>query len=316
MGSSNFGLVLIAAPVHQMLINGLAEAGYECLLLPKIDQQTAYNVLPNCVGVITSTRLLLDAKLLAASPKLRWIGRLGSGMEIIDVDFASSRGIQCFSSPEGNCNAVGEHALGMLLSLTKKITSSHQEVQAGIWLRDENRGIELEGRTIGIIGFGHTGRAFAKKLAGFDVHIVAYDKYSLTNTPSYVQPAKQLAEVFQSADVVSFHTPLTPETVGYFDDAFVDSMHKPFILVNTSRGKVVSLPALHRGLLSGKVAGACLDVFEEEPIATLDAPIKLLMDDMVTMPNVVVTPHIAGYSFEAQYKMSNVLLGKVLSAKG
>lgn len=306
------GKVLLAAPVHEVLTTGLKEQGYECIAAADINQQMAYALLPGCVGVVTSTRLQLDKDLLDAAPGLQWIGRMGSGMEVIDVPYARSLGINCFGSPEGNCNAVGEHALGMLLSLIRRIRVSHNELVDGIWLRDENRGIELEGKTIAIIGFGHTGRAFASKLMGFGMTILAYDKYPLSDVPDYVTVADSLTAVYAQADIVSFHVPQQPDTFHYLNEAFVRAMKKPFIVVNTSRGQVVSLQVLHKNLQSGAIIGACLDVFEQEPIKKMNDEMKYIIDDMMRWDNVIVTPHIAGYTHEALFKMSKALLNKVL----
>jgi D-3-phosphoglycerate dehydrogenase len=201
----------------------------------------------------------------------------------------------------------------MLLSLTKKITSSHQEVRAGKWIRDANRGMELEGKTIGIIGFGHTGRAFAKKLAGFDVRILAYDKYNSTNIEGPVVRCADLGPVFEEADVVSFHVPLQEDTHHYFNDAFIGRMAKPFIVINTSRGAVADSRALLDGLTSGKVWGACLDVAEEEPLELMSPEARHVFNAIISLQQVVVTPHIAGYSHEALYKMSKALLRKIVT---
>jgi D-3-phosphoglycerate dehydrogenase len=303
--------VLIAAPVHEAMINGLQRMGYACLQMPNINQETVVPLLGDIKGIITSTRLQLNKHLLDAAPELEWIGRMGSGMEVIDVNYAQSKGIHCFSSPEGNANAVGEHAVGILLSLIRKISSSGNEIKKGIWKRDENRGIELEGKTIGIIGFGHTGRAFAKKLSGFDMNILAYDKYSQEPVPDYVRSCKGLSEIYNEADIISFHVPLLEGTYHYFNDAFLNSMVKPFILLNTSRGKVVSLKTLHRGIEENKISGVALDVFEEEPLSKLEPSLQQLWAQLVNLPQVIATPHIAGYTFEALFKMSSVLLSKV-----
>lgn len=307
---SNKGNVLIAAPVHPVLTEGLASLGYSCLLQENITQETAYSLIGSCVGVITSTRLQLDKALLDAAPSLLWIGRMGSGMEVIDLQYAAQKGVSCFSSPEGNCNAVGEHALGMLLSLTRRIVWSDNEINQGIWKREENRGTELEGKKVGIIGYGHTGRAFARKLHGFDTCILAYDKYNSLNISEEIINCDTIDSIYE-ADIVSFHVPLQPDTVHYFDEAFISAMKNPFILVNTSRGPVVDTVALRNGLASGKVLGACLDVFEQEPIAKMTPVVKSAFDSIRQLPNVIVTPHIAGYTFEALYKMSKTLLDKL-----
>ncbi len=308
------GNVLIAAPVHPVLTEGLAALGYTCVMRENITQAIAYETIKDCVGVITSTRLQLDRELLDAAPGLQWIGRMGSGMEVIDVAYAEGKGISCFSSPEGNCNAVGEHALGMLLALVRRMVWSHNEVGVGTWKREENRGVELQGKTVGIIGFGHTGRAFAKKLMGFDTQTLVYDKYDQKDIPSYVTNCRSIDSIYKEADIISFHVPLQAETIHYLDEAFIASMQRPFILINTSRGPVVDTLALQKGMLSGKITGACLDVFEQEPLLAMEPNVKAAINELARKPNVVLTPHIAGYTHEALYKMSKVLFDKVSKA--
>jgi D-3-phosphoglycerate dehydrogenase len=307
------GKVLIAAPVHEVLTNGLQAAGYELIFREKVSQAMAFELLGDCAGVITSTRLQLDKELIDAAPGLQWIGRMGSGMEVIHLPYATGKGIRCYSSPEGNCNAVAEHALGMLLSLNKKIAVSNEEIKKGLWLREENRGTELEGKTIGIIGFGHTGRALAKKLQCFDMQILVYDKYCQEDMPGYVINCNDLQPIFEQADIVSFHVPLQTDTICYLNDNFITNMAKDFVVLNTSRGKVTDTKALYKGLKSGKIKGACLDVWEEEPIDKMSAMLKTMLDEIVNLPQVIMTPHIAGYSYEALYKMSKTLLEKIVT---
>ncbi|MDR3679799.1 MAG: NAD(P)-dependent oxidoreductase [Flavipsychrobacter sp.] len=308
------GKVLIAAPVHAVLTDGLTEQGYECVVQEKIQQSVAAALLADCVGVITSTRLQLDKGLIDAAPNLRWIGRMGSGMEVIDTIYATEQNIACFSSPEGNCNAVGEFALGMLLSLTRNIAVSRNEVQAGQWLREENRGYELEGKTVGIIGYGHTGPAFAKKLSGFDVNILVYDKYRQhIPVDDQVTICADLTQIYREADIVSMHVPLQNDTHHYINKKFIDDMAKGFVLINTSRGIVTDTQALWYGLETGKIKGACLDVWEQEPIDKMGNDMRNLLAKISCLPQVIVTPHIAGYSVEALYKMSKVLLYKIMN---
>lgn len=305
------GKVILAAPVHNALIEGLLAAGYTCELHEHITQSVAPGIIHDCRGIITSTRLQLDRDLLDAAPGLKWIGRMGSGMEVIDVPYATQKGIACYSSPEGNCNAVAEHALGMLLALVRRINVSNAELKQGVWRRNENRGIELEGKTIGIIGYGHTGRALAKKLSGFDMKVLVYDKYHIPEATTQVTPAT-LADIQASADIISFHVPQNADTVYYFDDRFVENMNKKFILINTSRGQVVDTMALGRGIARGRILGACLDVFEREPVASMPGETKQIMNEILDLPNVIATPHIAGYTQEALLKMSQVLLEKII----
>ncbi|MEZ5018050.1 MAG: NAD(P)-dependent oxidoreductase [Flavipsychrobacter sp.] len=303
--------VLIAAPVHRILTDWLTANGYEYITNTSITQAEAMMVVADCTGIVTSTRLLINKELLDAAPNLKWVGRMGSGMEIIDTIYAKAKGVTCFSSPEGNRNAVAEHALGSLLSLNKRIYKSFNEVKEGQWLRDENRGVELDGKTIGIIGFGNTGQAFAKKLLGFDVKILTYDKYvgdlKMSNTIS----CSNIDDIYKEADVVSFHVPLNNDTKHYFNAAFIEKMEKPFVLLNTSRGEVVDTAALWQGLQSKKVSGACIDVLEEEPLEKMGAETLRRVKEMAKMYNVIITPHIAGYSVEALYKMSKIVLSKI-----
>jgi D-3-phosphoglycerate dehydrogenase / 2-oxoglutarate reductase len=305
--------VLIAAPVHDVLIEGLTTQGYTIVQMPEIKQEQAFGLIGDCVGVVTSTRLQLDKKLLDAASSLKWIGRMGSGMEVVDLVYAHSKGIYTFSSPEGNRNAVAEHALGMLLSLIRRIGVAGSEIRDGKWLREENRGTELEGKTIGIIGFGHTGAAFAKKLRGFDMNILAYDKYCPDTIPEDIVRCDGLDRIYEEADIVSFHVPLAADTIYYFDESFVRSMRRPFILINTSRGNVVDTNAVKVGMERGKILGACLDVVEEEPLTAMSPMLRTTFSELATMPNVVLTPHIAGYTHEALYKMSKILLEKLLA---
>ncbi len=306
------GKVLMAAPVHQVLTEGLSQAGYEMVFMEHITQAVAPGYITECVGIITSTRLQLNKELLDMAVNLQWIGRMGSGMEVIDVDYATEKGIKCYSSPEGNSNAVAEHALGMLLALNKCIVTGNNEIKEGIWEREGNRGTELEGKTVGIIGFGHTGRAFAKKLLGFDVKILVYDKYRQDDMPEYL--TNTTLEVIQKeADIISFHVPLQQDTVHYLDEKFISDMSKGFILLNTSRGIVTDVKAISKGLESGKIKGACLDVWEEEPLERMSEEMRAYLYEMLKNPKVIITPHIAGYSVEALYKMSKVLLDRIVN---
>ncbi len=303
--------VLIAAPVHRVLTDWLTGNGYELVLKEKITQDEALTIVKDCVGIVTSTRLLIDKELLNAAPLLKWIGRMGSGMEIIDIAYATIKGVQCFSSPEGNRNAVAEHALGALLSLNKRIVKSHNEVVNGAWLREENRGVELDGKTVGIIGFGNTGQAFAQKLQGFDVDILTYDSQPKKINAINITQCENLNMIYERADIVSFHVPLGDDTYHYFNHAFVSNMAKPFVLINTSRGDVVDTNALWKGLQNKAVSAACIDVVEGEPLDNMDAKQKDLLHKIMGLHNVIVTPHIAGYTVEALYKMSKTLLNKI-----
>ncbi len=307
------GKVLLAAPVHAVLTEALRHHGYEIVDATAASPQETLRLIADCTGVITSTRLQLDKFLLDQAKRLRWIGRMGSGMEVIDTAYAASKGIVCFSSPEGNCNAVAEHALGMLLSVLKRISYSQRQIMDGQWLREENRGEELDGKTVGIIGVGHTGRAFAKKLSGFDLRILGYDKYNPKDFPPNVIPCSSLSPIFEQADIVSFHVPLQPDTLHYFNEGFLSSFSKPIVLINTSRGSVVDTGVLLQGIRSGRLRAACIDVLEDEPLPKMSEERQEEIRALAALPQVVITPHIAGYSKEAVYKMSLSLLSKIVT---
>ncbi|MBS1644547.1 MAG: hydroxyacid dehydrogenase [Bacteroidetes bacterium] len=304
----NRGKVLLAAPVHAVLKEGLLAQGFELLEFPQINQELAMAQVPSCVGIITSTRIQVNQIMIDAAPNLSWVGRMGSGMEVIDVEYARSRGIHCFFSPEGNANAVAEHAMGLLLSLTKHIADSAAEVILGQWRREENRGMELEGKTIGIIGLGHTGKAFAKLLSGFGCKILAYDTQKIENIPANVSFCHSLDRIWAEASVLSFHVPMAADTYHYFNADFLAKMQQPFILLNTSRGTVVDATILPDALKSAAIIGLGLDVWEQEPIKSMPPASQELMLQLAKNRRVIITPHIAGYTHEALYKMSKILL--------
>jgi len=305
--------VLISDHVHQHLIDRFRESGYLIHYLPEISYAGFKAVLNNYNGVIINSKIKMTKEVLESHAELEFIGRLGSGLDIIDLPTAERLKIKVFAAPEGNRNAVAEHAVGMLLCLENKIMSAHQSVLDQTWQREANRGEELEKKTIGIIGFGHTGSSFAKKWKGWDLNILAYDKYkeNYADDLEYVKET-DLEEVLAKSDIISIHLPLTKETEHMVNGEFIAKMKDQSILINTARGKNVVTEDLLEGLKQGKLKGACLDVLENEKMDQLSEAEQKCYQALFNLPNVVLTPHVAGWSKQSFFKISDVLADKIL----
>jgi D-3-phosphoglycerate dehydrogenase / 2-oxoglutarate reductase len=301
--------------VHEILEQRLTARGFVCVDGTQWSREECESHLGDAAGIVIRSRFPMDAELLDFAPGLQFIARSGAGMENIDQAYCAARGIQLFNAPEGNRNAVGEHALGMLLSLMNKIHTSHREIRSGKWDREGNRGIELDGKTVGIIGYGNNGRAFAKKLRGFDVKVLVYDKYKSGFGDDFVIEAT-LEAVLRKSDVISFHIPQNEETIFFADQEFFDGLGKPVFLLNLSRGKIVETAALIKAIEAGQVLGAGLDVneFEKSSFESFfDGEMPEGLRYLLDSDNVLMTPHIGGWTHESYFKLSDVLADKILA---
>jgi D-3-phosphoglycerate dehydrogenase len=264
-------------------------------------------------GLVIRSRFPIDRQFLDLATNLKFIARSGAGLENIDVAYAEQKGITIFNSPEGNMDAVGEQAIGMLLMLFNQLKKGDAEVRNGIWDREGNRGLEIAGKTIGIIGYGNMGKAFAKKLSGFDCKVIAYDKYKIDFTDDFAQKV-DLLTLQQEADVISIHLPLTEETKYFINDSFITTCQKPFYLINTARGNHVQTSALVNGLKTKKMLGACLDVLEYETKSFETINSNELPEDfkyLCSSTNVILSPHVAGWTKESYIKLSSFLADKI-----
>ncbi len=305
--------VLITDDCHPLLADGLERMGYTCDFMPDITPENTLKLISDYEGLIINSKIIVNRTFLDKAVRLRFVGRLGSGMEIIDRAYAAERGVAVVSSPEGNRNAVAEQALGMLLALMNNMLRSDREVRADIWRREANRGIELRGKTIGIIGFGHTGSQFARKLAGMEMTVLAFDKYI---TPGYASEMpwvleSSLSDIQEQADIISLHLPLSAETRHLVDADFIGHCKNGFILMNTARGACINTADVVTALEAGRIEGACLDVFENEKPPTFSAAEAALYQRLHALENVVLTPHIAGWTQESKYLLAAVLLEKI-----
>ena len=311
--------VLFLDTVHHILEERLLTLKYVCEHDYFSSKKEIEAKIASYFGIVIRSRITLDQTFLDKATNLKFIARSGSGLENIDIGDAQQKGIKVFNSPEGNRDAVGEHAIGMLLSLFNQLKKGDAEVRQGIWDREGNRGIELAGKTVGIIGYGNMGNAFAKKLSGFECKIIAYDKYKVRSPNPSIDGRSWAEEVSlevlkEKSDIISIHLPLTAETQHYVDAKFISSCKKSFYLINTARGNHVKVPDLVEALKTGKILGACLDVLEYETKSFETINSKDLPDAfnfLAQSDKVVLSPHVAGWTKESYRKLSSVLADKI-----
>ncbi len=309
--SSNTPSILIADEMHPSLFTMLTDAGFGYDYQPGITRAELLTTLAPYNGLIIRSKTTVDAELLSQAPNLTFIGRAGAGLDLIDLAETEKRGIRVFHAGEGNRDAVAEQAVGMLLVLVTSIGKADREVRQGIWDREGNRGYELGSMTVGIIGYGNNGQATARRLSGFGCRVLTHDKYRANYGDAFAEEAT-MARIMADADVLSLHVPLTDDTRMLIDDAFVARMQKPFYLLNVSRGEVASLSAVVRGLESGKIRGAGLDVLENEKLARLTPDQQTAFNYLRQSDRTVLTPHVAGWTHESYVRINEVLVRQMV----
>ncbi|MBK8724134.1 MAG: hypothetical protein IPL95_18365 [Saprospiraceae bacterium] len=304
--------ILISDDVHPQLIKNLEGLGFEIDFFPNITLEEVGKIIKSYNGLIINSKIIVSESLLSSTQNLEFVARLGSGMEIIDFEATKKRNIKVFNSPKGNCDAVAEHAIGLLLALANKLVIANNEVKQFSWNREKNRGFEIGGKTIGIIGLGHTGSSFARKLSGFETKIVAYDKYLVSKQDGldHVEMVG-LEELKQKTDILSFHLPLNLETKFFGNNDFFQSFKKNIVVINTSRGSIIKTEDLIKNIENKKIIGAGLDVFENENPNSYTFEEREMYKRLFNNENVIVSPHIAGWSIESKFKLSNILFEQI-----
>lgn len=302
--------ILIVDDIHHIFIEQVEALGYKCDYQPTIKLAEALEIIGNYAGLVIRSKFNVDKQVIDAATSLRFVCRAGAGMDNIDEAYAAEKKLTLINASEGNMDAVGEHAVGMLLSLMNHFNTADAEVRNGEWKREANRGFELKGKTVGIIGYGFMGKSFAKKLSGFEVEVIAYDKYKTGFSDRYAREVS-MEEIVKHSDVLSLHVPLTKETNGLIDDELLFHFKKPIFFINTSRGKVAKVRAVLNAIRDGKILGAGLDVLETEKFPALAE--QEWFDDLKRSGKVLLTPHVAGWTFDSYRKISEVMAGKLAS---
>jgi D-3-phosphoglycerate dehydrogenase len=300
--------LLIVDDLHPVFKQEAEKLGYVVDDYPLFTYQETLKIIDQYTGLAIRTKFNAGQELIDAGVNLRFIARAGSGMDNVDEVYALSKGIQCINAPEGNRDAVGEHVIGMLLALMNNLNQADAEIRNGIWDRESNRGHELKGKTIGIIGYGNTGQSLAKKLKGFEVNVIAYDKYKTGFTDMYAKEA-DMEDIVKQTDILSLHIPLTSETKQLVDDKYISRFRKPVFLVNTSRGEIVKTQAVLKGIKENTILAAGFDVLEVERFPALEQ--QEWFNELKESPKVLLSPHVAGWTFESYRKISEVLAEKL-----
>ena len=304
--------ILIVDDLHPAFAEKARALGFEVEDRPLISRDETLAIIGDYIGIAVRTKFRIDKELFDAATHLKFVARAGAGLDNIDEAEAKERNIQLINAPEGNCDAVGEHAVGLLLALMNNFRKADEEIRKRIWDRESNRGYELKGKVVGLIGYGFMGQSFAKKLAGFDVKIIAYDKYKTGFSDDYVREVS-MEEIVKHSDVLSLHIPLTKETKQMVNEEYFFHFKKPLFFINTARGEIVNTKAVLAQLKSGKIIGAGLDVLETEKFPSLGE--QVWFDELKANGKVILTPHVAGWTFDSYRKISEVLAQKLVEMK-
>ena len=303
--------VLITDAVHPIMMQRFEAAGWSVDYQPDITPEKVFDCIPEFELLVINSKIRIDKAFMIQAKKLKVVGRLGSGKEVIDEQLAREKNIIFHNSPEGNRDAVAEHAMGMLLGLLHHIPIAYQEVQNRIWQREKNRGTEHKGKSVAILGYGNTGIEMAKRLSAFGVDVLAYDKYRSDYTDKYAKEST-LEEIYKQADILSIHLPFTNETNQLINASWINRFDKPIYLVNTARGKIIQTTDLIAALESGKILGAALDVLENENLSTFSEKENFELERLLKTQKVIVSPHIAGWTFESKFKLAEILSQKMI----
>ncbi len=307
--------ILIAEPTHQNLLTNLEKAGFLCDYKLELTFSELQDIIPEYEGLVIRSKFKINKDFIDKAISLKFIARAGAGMENVDTEYAEGKKVICFNSPEGNKDSVGEHALGMLLSLFHKLNIANTEVKNGIWNRQTNIGTEIQGKTISILGYGNMGSAFAQRLKGFNAEVIAYDKYKTNYSDQYIKEVTE-EEYFEKTDILSIHVPLTDETLFMINEAYLDKFKKPIYIINTARGKILKTDDLVKSLKTSKVTGAALDVLEYEKSSFTDifsGKDSPTLNYLINAENVILTPHVAGSSDASYRKIAEVLAKKIIN---